>query len=61
MYHRGAIEKETKEAPFEVICTNCGSHNVDVIALEYFDLAIRCKSCGSYLSYGTYNPTTYGG
>ena len=58
MYYRGTV-KENKKPPFEVICTNCGSHNVDVTALEYYDLAIKCNRCGSYLSYGSYNETRY--
>lgn len=59
MYYRGEIEEEKREVPFDVICTNCGSHNVTVTAFEHFDLDIKCNSCGSYLSYGSYNPTTY--
>ena len=59
MYHRGKNKEEIREVPFDVICTNCGSHNVQVTALEHLDLVIRCDSCGSYLSYGSYNPTTY--
>ena len=60
MYHKGNKE-EAKEIPFEVICTNCGSHNVDVIAFEHWDLEIKCKRCGSYLSCGSYNETKYEG
>ena len=58
MYYEGR-SKEEREIPFDVICTNCGSHNVTVTAFEYWDLEIKCNSCGSYLSYGRYNPTTY--
>lgn len=58
MYYKGR-SKEEKEIPFDVICTNCGSHNVTVTAFEYWDLGIKCNSCGSYLSYGRYNPETY--
>ena len=61
MYYRGKSKEEVKEVPFKVTCTNCGSHNVDVIAFEYWDLEIKCKSCGSYLSCGKYNPTTHEG
>ena len=61
MYHRGTIKEEIKEVPFDVICTNCGSHDVTVTAYEHFDLGITCNTCGSYLSYGSYNPTTYRG
>lgn len=61
MYYRGRV-KEEKEVPFDIICTNCGSHNVTVTAFEYFDLGIRCNDCGSYLGdYGRYNPTAYEG
>lgn len=59
MYYRGKTEEEIKEIPFDVICTNCGSHNVTVTAFEHFDLEIKCNICGSYLSYGRYNPTSY--
>ena len=59
MYHKGKRKEEIKEVPFEVICTNCGSHNVTVTAFEHWDLEIKCNNCGSYLSYGSYNPTTY--
>lgn len=61
MYHREKIKEDTIEIPFEVICTNCGSHNVDVIAFEHWDLEIKCRSCGSYLDCGSYNPTKYDG
>lgn len=59
MYHRGKNKEEIQEVPFDVICTNCGSHNVTVTAFEHWDLGIQCNTCGSYLSYGSYNPTTY--
>ena len=59
MYHRGKKKDEIKEVPFEIICTNCGSHNVDVDALEHQDLQLRCKKCGSYVHCGTYNETKY--
>ena len=62
MYHKGKSKEEmNKEVPFDVICTNCGSHDVTVTAFEYYDLEIRCQSCGSYLEYGRYNPTIYEG
>ena len=61
MYHRGKSKEEIKEVPFDVICTNCGSHNVTITAFEHWDLEIKCNNCGSYLSYGRYNPTTYKG
>ena len=59
MYHKGKSKEEINEVPFEVICTNCGSHNVTVTAFGYWDLEIKCNNCGSYLIYGSYNPTTY--
>lgn len=61
MYYKGKSKEEIKEVPFDVICTNCGSHNVQVTAYEHLDLGIRCQHCGSYLTYGSYNPTTYMG
>lgn len=62
MYYKGKSKEDTKrEIPFEIICTNCGSHNVDVIAFEHLDLEIKCRSCGSYLDCGTYNETKYDG
>lgn len=59
MYHRGKSRDEVKNVPFEIMCTNCGSHNVDVTALEYMDLQIKCRSCGSRFEYGSYNETKY--
>lgn len=61
MYYIGNKKDENKEIPFDVICTNCGSHNVTVTAFEHWDLGIKCNSCGSYLSYGRYNPLYYTG
>lgn len=58
MYYRGSV-KNKLEAPFIIQCTNCGSHNVDVLAFDNHDLEIKCKQCGSYLDIGTYNETTY--
>jgi ribosomal protein S27E len=59
MYHRGDTKQCQTSVPFEIKCTNCGSHNVDVIAFEHWDLEIKCKVCGSYLDVGKYNETTY--
>lgn len=59
MYYKGKNKEEAREVPFEVICTNCGSHNVDVTAFEHWDLEIKCRNCGSRLEYGSYNPTKY--
>ena len=62
MYYRGKnMEEMNKRIPFDVICTNCGSHNVTVTAFEHWDLEIKCNSCGSYLTYGRYNPMSYDG
>ena len=59
MYHRGENLNEINDVPFRIECTNCGSHDVDVIAFEHWDLEIKCKRCGSYLDVGMYNETTY--
>lgn len=59
MYIKGKIKEEVKEAPFDIVCNNCGSHNVTVIAFD--DLEIECENCGSCLIDGKYNPTTYNG
>ena len=62
MYYKGkSMEEMNKQIPFDVICTNCGSHNVTVTAFEHWDLEIKCNSCGSYLTYGRYNPMSYDG
>ena len=58
MYHKG--ENKIKIVPFEIRCTNCGSHNVEVFAYEYRDLGIVCMTCGSRLDdCASYNETTY--
>lgn len=59
MYHRVNYEEKKHFVPFDVVCNNCGSHNVQVTAFEYYDLEIRCNNCGSYLCYGSYNPSSY--
>ena len=60
MYYKGKDkEEEVKEVPFDVVCNNCGSHNVTITAFEHWDLGIKWEKCGSYLSYGRYNTTTY--
>lgn len=41
--------------PFAITCRKCGSNSVAVIAYEYRDLGIRCKSCGFELSCGEYH------
>lgn len=58
-YRKGKIKKEDK-APFEIKCSNCGSHNVEVVAFEYRDLQLKCRSCGSCIyDIGIYNEMTY--
>lgn len=60
MYYKGKDkEEEVKEVPFDVVCNNCGSHNVTITAFEHWDLEIKCEKCGSYLTYGRYNPIKY--
>lgn len=59
MYHRGDNLNKIYEAPFIIKCSNCGSHDVDVLAFEHWDLEIKCRRCGSYLDVGMYNETTY--
>lgn len=62
MYHKSEYnEEKNNNIPFTIQCTNCGSHNVDVTAFEYWDLEIRCIKCGSWLSVGKYNETKYEG
>lgn len=61
MYHKTNYNEKKKDVPFLVECTNCGSHNVEVTAFEYWDLEIKCNKCGSYLSVGRYNETRYKG
>lgn len=60
MHCRGK-SKEEKCVPFKVVCTNCGSGNVTVIAFDHWDLDIKCNCCDSYLNCGRYNPMTYEG
>ena len=59
MYIKGKIKEVVKEVPFDIVCNNCGSHNVTAWAYE--DLEIECENCGSYLIDGKYNPTDYNG
>ena len=42
MYHKVEYLSENNFVPFEIRCTNCGSHNVEVFAYEYKDLGIIC-------------------
>lgn len=60
MYHKVEYLGKNNFVPFEIRCTNCGSHNVEVFAYEYRDLGIICMTCGSRLDdCSTYNETTY--
>ena len=59
MYCRGKSKEEIKDVPFDVVCNNCGSHNVTITAFEHLDLEIKCEKCGSYLTYGRYNTIKY--
>lgn len=59
MYHKTNYHRDPKPVPFRIECTNCGSHNVNVTAFDYYDLQIACNCCGSYLTYGSYNETIY--
>ena len=62
MYYEGRTLEEINAAPFKVICNNCGSHDVTIIAYEYYDLGIKCNRCGAFLGdYGKYNETDYKG
>lgn len=59
MYHRGEKLNEIRDVPFRIECTNCGSHDVNVVAFDHLDLEIKCRRCNSYLDVGKYNETTY--
>jgi transcription elongation factor Elf1 len=41
--------------PFAITCRKCGSNRVSVIAFEYRDLEIRCKTCGAIVDCGIYD------
>ena len=56
MYYSG----EKGKIPFEIKCTNCGSHNVDIDSFEDGELCIECNNCGMYLNdTGSYNEANY--
>jgi transcription elongation factor Elf1 len=58
--YRKNVNKKENKPPFEIRCTNCGSHNVTITAFEYRDLEIRCRSCGqSADDIGVYNEMNY--
>lgn len=44
-----------RKHPFAITCRKCGSNRVKVIAFEYKDLELKCKSCGSYVDCGYYD------
>ena len=44
-----------RKHPFAITCRKCGSNRVLVIAFEYQDLGIRCKSCGAFVDCGVYD------
>lgn len=46
-------------SPFEIECTNCRSHDVDVRALKRNQFEIRCNKCDSYLNSNSYNELTF--
>lgn len=48
------MDEETRH-PFAITCCRCGSNSVKVIAYEYKDLCIICKSCGVSIECGTYH------
>lgn len=56
MYYSGEVNK----IPFEIRCTNCGSHNVDIDSFEDGELCIECNNCKMYLNdTGSYNETKF--
>lgn len=62
MYYKGKTSEELNSAPFTVVCNNCGSHDVTIVAYDYHDLGIKCNRCGAFLGdYGKYNETDYKG
>lgn len=40
--------------PFVITCRYCGGGDIRVTPFEYGDLEIKCNSCGTYVSCGTY-------
>lgn len=52
------MDGKTKH-PFNIQCRYCNSNAVMVIAYEYRDLEIKCKSCGAFLSAGIYHTDKY--
>ena len=54
-------EEVKNSIPFEITCTNCGSHDVIITAFDHLNLEIKCKGCGAYLNCGRYNQSTWVG
>lgn len=52
-------ENSCIKAPFKVECANCGSHNVEIVAIGYGKLLIACKHCDSRFDEFRYNETEY--
>ena len=46
-------------SPFEIECTNCRSHDVDVRPFKRNKFEIRCNKCDSYLNTNCYNELTF--
>ena len=44
--------------PFAITCRKCGSNDVTVTAYEYYDLGIKCNSCGCSINCGSYHTTS---
>ena len=59
MYTKGRDIEEKKSTPFTVFCNHCGSSQVKVTAIEYYDLSITCLTCGANLSCGSYYERDY--
>ena len=47
------MDSKTKH-PFAITCRKCGSNDIMVIAYEYYDLGIECRSCGYRIDCGAY-------
>ena len=46
---------EANKHPFDIRCRRCDSHNIMVVPYDHNDLGIKCNSCGTFLSCGTYH------
>lgn len=54
MPDREKVNDKRKQHPFAITCRYCGSHHVMVLAEDYRDLEIRCRTCGTYVDCSTY-------